>query len=342
MEFGPHSEERTTAFLALSPEVRLYSNLKKEFRDASVVSVDSTENIEDDTESATATDGVSITAVMTDYTSEARKGSYSRPVMGTSSSSGIRKALDTAELLNLMSKKKKMSPPLPPITSSAAMTTCSLPAPVSSASADLKKTTLIADFSANFCRLDNALEMKKEVTQLLLPSAVDAFAGFSDVDILAASSAFAFQVVQANLVAAKRVQFLTDELQKSKRREEEVKKTFTEVASSKLELEGRIVSQARMIESLSDRLKGKDARIASLEEYGKKKRQEVVQAAGYYTWLTRKDLMKSFLAGESSNWNPQQDIDTWDANFADEEPPVGDDDFDLGPYNAEAESAPRS
>ncbi|CAH9069275.1 unnamed protein product, partial [Cuscuta epithymum] len=181
MEIGPHSEERTNAFLALSPETRLYSNLKKEFRgmaiyspsispirvglrrsvrniskspssfqDASVVSIDSTDNGEDDTTSVTD-DVFTLPAVI-----ECASSMHNAPNLnlksaaGTSSSSGVRKALDPTELLHLKSKKRRLMPPLPPATPSTAATTCSLPVVAPSLKDGAQETTLKAGFSANF------------------------------------------------------------------------------------------------------------------------------------------------------------------------------------------------
>ncbi|CAH9060574.1 unnamed protein product, partial [Cuscuta epithymum] len=110
MEFGPHSEERTNAFLALSPETRLYSNLKKEFRDASVVSTDSTDNGEDDTTSVT--DDVFTLPAVTECASSMRNA----PNLTLKSAAGVRKVLDPTKLLHLKSKKRRLMPPLPPVT----------------------------------------------------------------------------------------------------------------------------------------------------------------------------------------------------------------------------------
>ncbi|CAH9112381.1 unnamed protein product [Cuscuta europaea] len=153
-------------------------------------------------------------------------------------------------------------------------------------------------FSPNLCRLDNVL--RDEISQKLLPSAIDTLSDITNVDILSTSSALAFQMLQTNLAAAKRMHTLEADLKSSQCAEEEIKKKLSELSQEKLILEEKAAFATLTIEKLREDIKTKSNRIKSLEEYGRRKRQEVIDAAGFYTWQTKKDIMASFMAGEAS------------------------------------------
>ncbi|CAH9104291.1 unnamed protein product [Cuscuta epithymum] len=90
-----------------------------------------------------------------------------------------------------------MTPPVSPAVKIALVATCSLLAPLVPPVLNDQVLPLVKmnlEFSGDFFHLENALKMKNEISQLLLPSASSAFSGFSHIDILSASSAFAFQV----------------------------------------------------------------------------------------------------------------------------------------------------
>ncbi|CAH9110114.1 unnamed protein product [Cuscuta epithymum] len=304
LDFGPRAAERTNAVLALDSEVRLFSNLKKELQDTTIISVDSSEK-EEDTMSET---GNANAHTFPEYCVSVPKPVIAPKVpsciAATSSSSGMRRPLNPLDLSSLTSKRWKMAPPLPPSGSSASLVTRSIPsAPILS-----KPASLSLEFSSYFCRLDNALRMKDEISQMLLPSASSTFAGFDNIEILIASSALAFQVIQANLAAAQRIRPLAEELTSSKQREKEAKKKTSDLAQEKFAIEEKMQVQARLINNLQVDLRTRDARIKGLEEYGRRKRQEVVDAAAYYAWQTKKDIMKSYLAGEADKWTPEEDI----------------------------------
>ncbi|CAH9098275.1 unnamed protein product [Cuscuta europaea] len=244
-------------------------------------------------------------------------------------------------VLILTSKKRKVMPPSLPVASAAAMTTCSLPprTPLTRTDATLNEVVPSkVEFSSDFCRLDNALKMKNEVAQMLLPSAVDIFSGLSNVDMLSTSSTLAFKVLQANLAAAKRMQALEDDLLSSQRAEEEAKRKLSELVQVKFSLEERTSSLTLIIGNLKEEIKERSARIRSLEEYGRRKSQKVIDAAGFYTWQTKKNIMASFLAGEMNQRTPNEDIAIWEKHFEGVEPPTCDDGFDLGVCDTEAES----
>ncbi|CAH9050810.1 unnamed protein product [Cuscuta europaea] len=48
--------------------------------------------------------------------------------------------------------------------------------------------------------------------------------------------------------------------------------------------------------------------------------------------------MTSFLAGEMSNWAAEQDVATWSKLQDEMDPPIGEDGFDIGQSDNEADS----
>ncbi|CAH9104066.1 unnamed protein product, partial [Cuscuta epithymum] len=94
----------------------------------------------------------------------------SKHTAASSSTPGVRKALNPAELLNLTSKKKRMIPPLPLVLNASVEATHPSPAlSVPSLNAGLPKPTALVIDSAT-----NVPHMKDEMSRLLLPVALDA------------------------------------------------------------------------------------------------------------------------------------------------------------------------
>ncbi|CAH9114437.1 unnamed protein product [Cuscuta europaea] len=206
---------------------------------------------------------------------------------------------------------------------------------------------LNAEFFGGFHGLDKVLQTRKEISPLLLPSTGNAFSDVALADMLSASSEFLFQGMQVSLAAEERIRDLEGSLVVSKQSEEAAEKKLSELNQMKLKLDEKILAQEEVVNRLNDEIKVLNAklevqaaRIKSLEDYGRKKRQEVIDTTEFYAWQTKKDIMKSFLAGESDKWDLQADIDTWEMYFEGSDPPVGDDGFDLGTCNTEADSGP--
>ncbi|CAH9134313.1 unnamed protein product [Cuscuta epithymum] len=103
------------------------------------------------------------------------------------------------------------------------------------------------------------------------------------------SPIYKFQLIQTNLADAKRLQALESDLISSRCAEEEAKEKLSNLAQLNFNLEDKVASQARVIDELREDLRVKTSTFKLLEEYGRKKRQEVVDAAGFYTWQTIKE-----------------------------------------------------
>ncbi|CAH9082324.1 unnamed protein product [Cuscuta europaea] len=205
------------------------------------------------------------------------------------------------------------------------------PLPVNAAANSDSGVKMNASFSRDFCCLKDAFMMRSEMPQVLLPSSSAAFADISSAGLALASSAYAFQSVQASLVAAERLVLL--------------EKAVDELKGKEKSSQARADVDARMIQSLRgdnstlvNQISTLKTRIKLLEAYGRKKKQEVTDAACFYAWKTRGELMASFLAGEMSNWTAEQDVATWLKLQEEMDPPIGEDGFDVGQSDDEAES----
>ncbi|CAH9085614.1 unnamed protein product [Cuscuta epithymum] len=254
------------------------------------------------------------------------------------SSSSSRLTPSAHELLALASKKKRASPRLAstpqklPKLSVAIETKPNLPRPheVKTVPA-LKPLDVKMSLSPDFCSLQDVSLMRGEIHKLMLPSSPDVFKGLPPAGLLSASSAYAFQSLQAGLVAAEKVALLEKALDESKHNESLSRSLAEDNAKLVQDLQKEVTAQSAQISRLVDRIK-------ALEAYGRKKKQEVIDAACYYVWQTRGDLMASFLAGESANWNAEEDIATWKKVQEDMDSPVAEDGFDVGQSDGEADS----
>ncbi|CAH9066335.1 unnamed protein product, partial [Cuscuta epithymum] len=230
------------------------------------------------------------------------------PVPSPAASSSSSRLGPTAHELLAMATRKKRAPtkltgvpPKFPKHSESAVKDPDLVLPKSEAAASSKFQNLNLSFSPNFCSLKDGLSMKNEMSQLLLPSTPDLFNGLPPAGVLAVSSAYAFQSVQASLAAAERVAVLEKTLDELRRKETTLLSQLKENAQQIRGLINESSMQAAQNLKLSKR-------VQVLEAYGRRKRQEVTDAACYYVWKTRGELMKSFLAGETSNWEAEKDV----------------------------------
>ncbi|CAH9109688.1 unnamed protein product, partial [Cuscuta europaea] len=93
------------------------------------------------------------------------------------------------------------------------------PRPVSATTNPDSGGKMNASFSRDFCCLKDALVMGSEMPQVLLSSSSVVFKDVSSAGLVLASSAFAFQSVQASLVAAERLVLLEKAVDELKRKE---------------------------------------------------------------------------------------------------------------------------
>ncbi|CAH9106812.1 unnamed protein product, partial [Cuscuta europaea] len=104
--------------------------------------------------------------------------------------------------------------------------------------------------------------------QVLLSSSSVVFKDVSSAGLVLASSAFAFQSVQASLVAAERLVLLEKAVDELKRKE----KSF----HARADVDARTIQSLRSDSSiLTTQISTLKIRIKSLEAYGRKKKQEV-------------------------------------------------------------------
>ncbi|CAH9081280.1 unnamed protein product [Cuscuta europaea] len=252
------------------------------------------------------------------------------------SSSNTRPIPSDYDLLNMVSRKKKVPSKLAsgcsktPQCPNTEMKSAP-PRPVSATTNPDSGEKMNASFSRDFCCLKDALVMGSEMPQVLLSSSSVVFKDVSSAGLALASSAFAFQSVQASLVAAERLVLLEKAVDELKRKE----KSF----HARADVDARTIQSLRSDNSmLTTQISTLKTRIKSLEAYGRKKKQEVTDAACFYAWKTRGELMTSFLAGEMSNWTAEQDVATWLKLQDEMDPPIGEDGFDVGQSDNEAES----
>ncbi|CAH9081364.1 unnamed protein product [Cuscuta europaea] len=244
------------------------------------------------------------------------------------SSSSTRLMPSDYDLLNMVSRKKKVPSKL--ASGSSKTPYCPNiemkivpPLPVNAAANSDSGVKMNASFSRDFCCLKDAFMMRSEMPQVLLPSSSAAFSDISSTGLALASSAYAFQSVQASLVAVERLVLL--------------EKAVDELKGKEKSSQARADVDARMIQSLrggnstlTNQISTLKTRVKLLEAYGRKKKQEVTDAACFYAWKTRGELMASFLAGEMSNWTAEQDVATWLKLQEEMDPPIGEDGFDVG------------
>ncbi|CAH9089008.1 unnamed protein product [Cuscuta europaea] len=90
--------------------------------------------------------------------------------------------------------------------------------------------------------------------------------------------------------------------------------------------------------ALANQVSDLKTHVKSLEAYGRKKKQEVTDAACFYACKTRGELMASYSAGDMLGWSAEQDVATWLKLQEEMDPPVGEDGFDVGHSDDEAKS----
>ncbi|CAH9071283.1 unnamed protein product [Cuscuta europaea] len=215
------------------------------------------------------------------------------------SSSSTRLMPSDYELLNMVSRKKKVpsklasgSPKTPHCPTVEMKVVPSLPVNVAANSDSGVKMN--ASFSRDFCCLKDAFMMKSEMPQILLPSLSAAFADISSAGLALASSTYAFLSVQANLVAAGRLVLLEKTVDELKGKEKS--------SQVRADVDARTIQNLRGDNStLVNQISTLKTRIKLLEAYGRKKKQEVTDATCFYARKTRGELMASFIAGEMSN-----------------------------------------
>ncbi|CAH9139235.1 unnamed protein product [Cuscuta epithymum] len=336
--YGPKLEERTARIQAIPVEERWFVNLVAE----SPVSLEDSDQ-ESETSKAGAGENADIYIPMqvvfpVGDSSQTVPKKCSYPATAAASSSSSRLVPSAHELLALDSKKKRASPRLAstplkiPKVTMPVETKPNIPRPSEAKAApDSKSLDVNLSLSSDFCRLQDVSLMRSEVHKLLLPSSLDVFKSLPPIGVLSASSVYAFQSMQASLAAAERVVLLERALDESRRKESTAHSLAEENAKLVQDLQREVSAQSAQISRLVNRTK-------ALEAYGRKKKQEVTDAACYYVWQTRGDLMASFLAGESSNWNAEEDIATWKKVQEDMDPPVAEDGFDVGQSDGEADS----
>ncbi|CAH9119760.1 unnamed protein product [Cuscuta europaea] len=280
------------------------------------------------------------------------------------SSSNTRLMPSDYDLLNMVSRKKMVPSKLAsgcsktPHCPNTEMKSAP-PLPVSVAANPDSGVKMNASFSRDFCCLKDAFVMGSEMPQVLLSSSSVVFSDVSSAGLELASSAFAFQVpcrfinarylykfnpsfdekkfvlnwqsVQASLVAAERLVLLEKVVDELKRKEKS--------SQARADVDARMIQSLRGDNStLTNQISTLKTRIKLLEAYGRKKKQEVTDAACFYAWKTRGELMASFLAGETSSWTAEQDVATWLKLQDEMDPPIGEDGFDVGQSDNEAES----
>ncbi|CAH9123261.1 unnamed protein product [Cuscuta epithymum] len=335
---GPKSEERTAQIQVIPVEERWFANLVAE----SPVSLDDSDQ-ESDTSKTGAGENADIYTPMQvvfpvgDNPQMVPK-KCPLPATAAASSSSSRLVPSAHELLALASRKKRVSPRLAstpqkfPKLAVAAETKPNVPRPHEvKAVLTSKPLDVKVSLSPDFCSLQDVSLMRGEMHKLMLPSSPDVFKCLPPAGLLSASSAYAFQSLQASLVAAERVASLEKALDESRHKESTARSLAEENAKLVQDLQKEVSAQSAQISRLVDRIK-------ALEAYGRKKKQEVTDAACYYVWQTRGELMASFLAGESSGWNAEEDIATWKKVQEDMDPPIAEDGFDVGQSDGEADS----
>ncbi|CAH9094610.1 unnamed protein product [Cuscuta europaea] len=117
-------------------------------------------------------------------------------ITAASSSTGIRKPLNPLDLAHLSLKRKRMATPSSSVVKTTSVPNCSVLKSRASLIAGTQTVPPVksnAEFFGDFCRLDNVLRMRKDMPQILLPTVKIVYSDFSFVDMLSASSAFAFQ-----------------------------------------------------------------------------------------------------------------------------------------------------
>ncbi|CAH9082811.1 unnamed protein product [Cuscuta europaea] len=331
LSYGPDSEGRTAKILSITTAERTFGNLVVDNEDDS------------DHESETSRGGGENASafVPLQMVFPGGQDSCSLPAKRSAqhaavSSSNTRPMPSDYDLLNMVSRKKKIPSKLAsgcsktPQCPNTEMKSAP-PRPVSAATNPDSGGKMNASFSRDFCCLKDALMMGSEMPQVLLSSSSVVFSDVSSAGLALASSAFAFQSVQASLVASERLVLLEKAVDELKRKE----KSF----QARADVDARTIQSLRGDNStLTTQISTLKTRIKSLEAYGRKKKQEVTDAACFYAWKTRGELMTSFLAGETSSWTAEQDVATWLKLQDEMDPPIGEDGFDVGQSDNEAES----
>ncbi|CAH9110124.1 unnamed protein product [Cuscuta epithymum] len=234
-----------------------------------------------------------------------------RPPQSAATSSSNSKLPPTDyELLTMASRKKrvpsKLPSPLPKIpkhSSPEVTQTSTLPRGIAKPEPGPNPLKMIASFSPEFCRLQDTLLMKDKMPQS----------------------------TQASLVVAERLSLMEKTIDDLKMKEKSMQNYVDANTRQIRELQEQNSAYSAQVSLLKDR-------VLALEAYGGKKRQEVTNAACFYAWKTRGELMEAFLAGETSGWKAEQDVASWRELQEEMDPPIADDGFDVGESDNEADS----
>ncbi|CAH9081198.1 unnamed protein product [Cuscuta europaea] len=279
---GPHSEERNAKILSFPVEDRVYVNLVS---DSQEDSGQGSEASKDDGEGTSAF--VPLQVVFPVVTNNPMLPIKNATPTAATSSSTSRFVPSDHELLAMDSRRKRIPSKLPvtplkvpkyPVPNAA--NTSSIPTVEHRIDAGAPSHAMHLSFSPEFCSLKDAFVMKNEMAQLQLASSAHAFDYMPPTSVIAVASAYAFQSIQASLVAAARVASL--------------EKTFDELKKREASLVSRLDEDAKLVQeleanssTLSAQILQLEARVKSLDAYGRKKKQEVINAACYYAWKTR-------------------------------------------------------
>ncbi|CAH9090920.1 unnamed protein product [Cuscuta europaea] len=287
---GPHSEERNARILSFPIEDRTYVNLVSDFQDSGQGS----EASKDDGEGMSAFVPLQV-VFPTVKSTPMPPFKNSTPITATSSSTS-RSVPSDHDLLAMASRRKRMFSKLaanpPKVPKYPTPDTATTPdAPNAEHGVDTRAKppqAMHLSLSPEFCELKDALTMKDEMAQFQLASSAPFFDCLPPPGVIAASSAYAFQSIQASLVVVARVSSLERTIDELKQKETTLVSSLDKSAKLVRELEDKSSTQSAQILQLNTRVK-------SLEAYGRKKKQEVIDAACYYVWKTRGELMTSFI-----------------------------------------------
>ncbi|CAH9112749.1 unnamed protein product [Cuscuta europaea] len=208
---GLHSEERNARILSFPIEDRTYVNLVSDFQEDSGQGY---EVSKDDGEGMSAFVPLQVVFPIVKNT-PVPPLKDSTPIAATSSSTS-RSVPSDHELLAMASRRKRMPSKLsanpPKVPKYPTPDTATAPnAPHEEHKVDTwakPPQVMHLSLSPEFCELKDALTMKDETAQFQMASSAPFFDCLPPTGVIAASSAYAFQSVQASLVAAARVSLL--------------------------------------------------------------------------------------------------------------------------------------
>ncbi|KAL2935903.1 Zinc finger CCHC domain-containing protein 4 [Bienertia sinuspersici] len=171
------------------------------------------------------------------------------------------------------------------------------------------KRKLQLNLPANFCDLKvGPPSIIPDMRQLHFLLAKEFLQKHKTTSILDESVAYCIESLQGMLTAQERVVSLDAKLEAAKM----VEKVLKEKAEG----------DSKMIKTLKKRNK-------ELTAYAKKKKEEALDAAGYYTFKTQSEIMQEFKDGNTTHWTLDEDIKKFKENFAETMPPGAEDGFSL-------------